>query len=122
MSDTLKRTSDESGMHDFCKLEGVRLKLDPKVEDGRIRDGYYASKPGMPYGAFTLRGPCGADLTIMVGSAELLGIMGSRISVNQSPDSELDRDELCEEIMLSYVKRLFSGPDGLRGAVSCTGH
>jgi hypothetical protein len=49
----------------------VCVKLDPKVEDGRIRDGYYASKPGMPYGAFKLRGPCGADLAIIIGSAEL---------------------------------------------------
>ena len=46
------------------------MKIEPKVEAGRIHQGLYASKAGEPYGAFKLHGPCGVELVIMVGAAE----------------------------------------------------
>ena len=51
------------------------MKIEPKVEAGRIHQGLYASKAGEPYGAFKLHGPCGVELVIMVLGAG--GVCGS---------------------------------------------
>lgn len=33
----------------------MRKRIDPRVEDGRIREGYYGTKPNFPCGAFVFR-------------------------------------------------------------------
>jgi hypothetical protein len=43
------------------------MKLSPILESYRVVLGFYASKPGQPFGAFDgVPGPCGDKLTILV--------------------------------------------------------
>jgi len=80
------------------------MQLDPKVEAGRIREGFYKSAPGTPYGAFKLMGPCGAELVVMAGSADLDVTEGwEHVSV-----STKSRPPNWTE--MSWVKRLFWEP------------
>ena len=41
------------------------MKLDPRMEQWRIRDGEYASVSNVPYGAFRIPGPIGRELVVM---------------------------------------------------------
>lgn len=41
------------------------MKLQPVLEETRVRDGMLRSNPGDPYGAFRIMGPCGALLYII---------------------------------------------------------
>lgn len=81
------------------------MQLDPKVEAGRICDGYYGSKTGKPYGAFRLHGPCGVELMIMVGSARLPEAESwEHVSVST-------RDRCPNWTEMTWVKRLFWEPE-----------
>lgn len=42
----------------------MRDRPDERVERGRVRRGFYASSPGERHGAFSVMGPCGAELKI----------------------------------------------------------
>jgi hypothetical protein len=46
------------------------MKFSPKLEEYRIRSGDYGSRPGKPYGAFEVPGPCGERLTIIAADGK----------------------------------------------------
>ena len=48
----------------------MQTKLPDKFEDGRILDGYYASKPGDLHGAFLVSGPRGEMLRIISSGSQ----------------------------------------------------
>lgn len=48
----------------------MRDKLPDKLEEHRIREGDYGSKPGHLYGAFVLHGPCGRPVKIISSGAD----------------------------------------------------
>jgi hypothetical protein len=77
------------------------MKLSPKIEGYRIRNGYFASKTGEDFGAFFIPGPCGRELKVIASSGdEEEGIDWEHVSVslsNRCPNWE----EMC------YIKNLF---------------
>lgn len=47
----------------------MKQSFSEKLEDGRIRKGYYASNPGDTFGQFLIQGPCGERLGIQASDA-----------------------------------------------------
>lgn len=43
----------------------MRSQFHPVIEDGRVREGHFATEPGFTCGAFDVHGPCGRRLTII---------------------------------------------------------
>lgn len=77
----------------------MRAVLPPKLEEGRIRHGHFASKPEWgPYGAFFVHGPCGCELKIIASGAEETGWEHVSISTPRRPPNW---QEMC------FVKDLF---------------
>jgi hypothetical protein len=46
------------------------IQIKSNLEEYRIRKGDYASRPGEPFGAFELPGPCGERLTIIASDGK----------------------------------------------------
>lgn len=48
----------------------MKATFHPRIEAGRIKNGHYASRPGEPFGAFEVIGPCGRYLLIIVSNGD----------------------------------------------------
>jgi hypothetical protein len=78
----------------------MRAKVSEKLENGRMRDGEYASEPGKLYGMFKLRGPTRDLLLIMSSGSDADSSGWEHVSVSlkhRTPTWE----EMC------FVKDLF---------------
>jgi len=81
------------------------MKLSPKLEDYRLREGYYGSKTGDPEGAFFMPGPCGQPLMIIASDGvDPIAEGWEHVSVS------LDR-RIPNWIEMSFVKKLFWADD-----------
>lgn len=78
------------------------MKISERLELHRIRDGYYQSEPGEPYGAFRVRGPAGRELLIMADDGAQTG--WDHVSVSTKTHTPNWR-EMC------FVKSLFWLPE-----------
>ena len=79
----------------------MAFKLDPRLEKGRISNGFYASKSGDDFGAFLIFTPAGRELKIIASSGDAeRGIEWEHVSVSLS-----NRCPTWEEMCL--VKSLF---------------
>src|SRR5215472_5603082 len=76
--------------------------LGDKLEAGRVTAGHFASDPGVPFGAFIIMGPCGAELRIIAsdGVAADIGKGWEHVSVSTER-----RPPNWQE--MSFVKDLF---------------
>ena len=77
------------------------MKLSPKLEAWRVKQGMYRSPAGADYGAFSVPGPCGAELRVIASSGNpQTGIDWEHVSVslrNRTPNWR----EMC------FIKDLF---------------
>jgi hypothetical protein len=81
----------------------MRSKLNEKLEQGRFREGHYASRSGDLHGAFKIAGPAGKMLAIISsGVDDTYG--WEHVSI-----STASRTPTWEE--MSYVKQMFWGDD-----------
>lgn len=59
------------------------MKLSPKVEEWRVRDGHFTSDRGDDFGAFRIPGPCGRELFVIASSGDKeAGIEWEHVSVS----------------------------------------
>jgi hypothetical protein len=80
------------------------MKLDPKLEEFRIRVGPFGSNPGKPWGAFRVPGPCGRDLAVMaINSSDPITCSWEHVSVSLKT-----RTPNWQE--MTFIKRLFWEP------------
>lgn len=77
------------------------MRLSPKLEDHRIREGKFASVTGAPYGAFEMPGPCGERLTIV--AADGRDTLWEHVSVST-------RRRIPNWTEMCFVKDLFWSP------------
>ena len=84
---------------DFRMGGTVRTTVHEKLEQGRFRNGHYASDPGNMYGAFLIIGPMGRDLVIMSSGVDR-EYMWEHVSVSTKSRSP-SWVEMC------FVKDLF---------------
>ena len=81
------------------------MNIDPSLEDCRLLTGQYKSPRGAPYGAFTIPGPCGRELTVMAADAQLAVAQGwEHVSV-----STKTRTPNWKE--MAFIKKLFWRPN-----------
>lgn len=80
----------------------MRHDLPDRLENGRVRDGYFASPRGATWGAFFVQGPCGAELKIIAADGCDTGWDHVSVSVRNRPPNW---QEMC------FVKDLFWGAE-----------
>ena len=78
------------------------MQLSPKLEEHRIATGAYSSRPGNPYGAFELQGPCGVPLRIIATDGVDTGWEHVSVSTKRRVPNW---QEMC------FVKDLFWAPE-----------
>lgn len=76
----------------------MRQDFPERLENGRIRDGRFASSPGVTWGAFFVQGPCGAKLKIIAVDGAETGWDHVSVSVRNRPPNWQE---------MSFVKDLF---------------
>ena len=81
----------------------MKKSLSEKLEAARELNGYYASRHGDPYGAFTIQGPCGEKLRILAVDAHEESVW-EHVSVSTSRRVP-NWQEMC------FVKNLFWSED-----------
>ena len=77
------------------------MKLSPKLEEFRVRNGAWGSDPGDDFGAFEMRGPCGADLRIIASSGD------STVAVDWEHVSVSTQHRCPNWLEMCFVKDLF---------------
>lgn len=81
----------------------MKQQMPDKLEQGRIREGYFASRTSDgPYGAFFVHGPCGCELKIVASGGEETGWEHVSVSTPRRPPNW---QEMC------FVKSLFWEPE-----------
>jgi hypothetical protein len=83
------------------------MKFKPVLEEGRVLRGDLRSNPGDPYGAFQVRGPCGATLYMIASDGEVpdQSLAGwEHVSVRRNKQVP-NWQEMC------FVKNLFWAPE-----------
>lgn len=77
------------------------MRIDPSVEEYRLREGRYSSRPFEPFGAFELPGPCGDRLTVIASDS------GDPIAEGWEHVSVSTRRRIPNWIEMSFVKDRF---------------
>ena len=75
----------------------MRHKLENRMEEARIREGFQASRTGEPYGAFVVCGPCGRGLVIIADDGNGPGPLGGweHVSVSIAGKHPPNWQEMC---------------------------
>jgi hypothetical protein len=80
----------------------MRKQFSDKVERGRERRGHFGSRPGDPFGAFAIFGPCGAELTVIASDGH--GVLEAEGWEHVSVSTERRPPNWTE---MSFIKDLF---------------
>ena len=78
------------------------MLFSPKLEQHRVRDGDYESRPGDRFGAFVMMGPCGETLLIVASDGETTSWEHVSVSTRRRVPNW---QEMC------FVKNLFWAPE-----------